>query len=148
MIIREDFEDTAERGKSWIKDAAKLPFRIWEALNFETKAVASAVIAGAILLLILLAIIVSNVGSCRTRNLGKKANTAANKQINLEKKREEIKSNANVEIRVIEKEKEQSNSNINQALENVNKVRSKDYSNTNLSDAQKARCNAYPESCK
>lgn len=38
--------------------------------------------------------------------------------------------------------------NIKAAEENTNAAKSKSYSNTNLSEAEKARCKAYPERCK
>lgn len=36
----------------------------------------------------------------------------------------------------------------NEALENINRFKNTNFNNTNLSEAQKARCLAYPESCR
>lgn len=80
------------------------------------------------------------------------------RQRSFEKKIDRLDSNiseANFEIKVLSNQKDAQENVVNQAAVNsgaainkANEIRNANFANTKLSEAEKARCLAYPESCK
>lgn len=116
---------------------------------------ASAVTVG---LIILIAITVTQIDSCRTESriekkkqeIGNLMNTAneINANIaNLEIKKVEADiavNNAVEDLKKLEDETRNTQENTNRALDNANAVNSMDFSNTSTDDANRARCLAFP----
>lgn len=70
---------------------------------------------------------------------------------NLEEEKQQIELNRDLEnVNRIQEDANRSEANFNAATEEANRIRNANFANTSLSEAEKARCAAYPESrgCK